>query len=148
MTAPGIQWIDVQFNAMQSKRGGIKNPVRQFKAVSSENTSLIWEKKGNIVGFVSCTLMHQSSDPFEGFLFFGSGISSLTLAAGNFLEMASAWRFTPKSRLSYPLYRWGVRSGRSSICHFLGEFLKPVGCKTKKLQKKRHLSNSDLTGSQ
>ena len=80
MTAPGIQWIDVQFNAMQSKRGGIKNPVRQFKAVSSENTSLIWrKKKGNIVGFVSCPLMHQSSDPFEGFLFFGS-----------------AWRFTQK----------------------------------------------------
>ena len=42
-----------------------------------------------------------------------------------------------KSRLSYPLYRWEVRPGRSSICQFFGEFLKPVGCKTKKLQKKK-----------
>lgn len=123
MTAPGIQWIDVQFNAMQSKRGGIKNPVRQFKAVSSENTSLIWEKRVTLWDSCHAPLCTSPVTPSKVFYF-------LVRPEG----------LPKKSRLSYPLYRWEVRPGRSSICQFFGEFWNQLVTKQKQKTAKTQIS--------
>lgn len=124
MTAPGIQWIDVQFNAMQSKRGGIKNPVRQFKAVSSENTSLIWEKK-------TVTLWDSCHAPL---------CTSPVTPSKVFYFLVRPEGLPKKSRLSYPLYRWEVRPGRSSICQFFGEFWNQLVAKQKQKTAKTQIS--------
>lgn len=45
-----------------------------------------------------------------------------------------------KSRLSYPLYRWEVRPGRSSICQFFGEFWNQLVAKQKQKTAKTQIS--------
>ena len=96
------------------------------------------KKNGKIVGFVSCPLMHQSSDPFEGFLFFGSGISSLTLAAGNLLELVSAWRFTP-TKVAYliPCIHRGLDQDVAQYVSFLGCFENQLVAKQKQKTAKK-----------